>query len=303
MAENNDALMAYAMGQDNGRCNNGGGLGGWGGFGGGYGGGGAYPVESILQRSLDTQTIIGKLDGVTQGLCDGFYATQNSINGLGTTVMQTASQAELARCQQQAALMQQLYNMSFQDQQCCCETQRSIDSVKFTIAQEDCNTRNLMQSNTRDLIENQNANARAVLDALTAQRLEAKDERIAAQAAQIQALQLAASQANLATDTIKNINKICMLEEEGGYSSAVDGMDYGRGSSYANRGKHYVQGHYSRDGGMDRGGYSSRRDSRGRYSRDDGRSEMMEHLEMAMDTATDQDRETIKRFMRQLENA
>lgn len=103
------------------------------------------------------------------------------------------------------------------------------------------------------------------------------------------------------TDTIKNIDKICMLEG-GEYSEAVDGMDYGRGSSYANRGKHYVRGHYSRDGGMD--GYSSRRrDSRGRYSRDDGRSEMMEHLEMAMDTATDQDKETIRRFMRQLENA
>ncbi len=105
------------------------------------------------------------------------------------------------------------------------------------------------------------------------------------------------------TDTIKNIDKICMLEEASGYSEAVDNGDYGRGSSYANRGKHYVRGHYSRDGGMDRGGYSSRRDSRGRYSRDDGRSEMMEHLEMAMDTATDQDRETIKRFMRQLETA
>lgn len=103
------------------------------------------------------------------------------------------------------------------------------------------------------------------------------------------------------TDTIKNIDKICMLED-GEYSEAVDGMDYGRGSSYANRGKHYVRGHYSRDGGMD--GYSSRRrDSQGRYSRDDGRSEMMEHLEMAMDTATDQDKETIRRFMRQLENA
>lgn len=97
------------------------------------------------------------------------------------------------------------------------------------------------------------------------------------------------------TDTIKNIDKICMLEEDGGYSSA-------------NRGKHYVRGHYSRDGGMDRyrnsdGGYSSRRDSRGRYSHDDGRSEMMEHLEMAVDTATGDNRETIKRFMRQLENA
>ena len=49
------------------------------------------------------------------------------------------------------------------------------------------------------------------------------------------------------TDTIKNIDKICMLEDGEGYSEAVDGGDYGRGSSYANRGKHYVRGHYSRD--------------------------------------------------------
>ena len=106
------------------------------------------------------------------------------------------------------------------------------------------------------------------------------------------------------TDTIKNIDKICMLEEDGGYSSAVDGMDYGRGSSYANRGKHYVHGHYSRDGGRYRDSdIGARRDGRGRYSRDDGRSEMMEHIEMAMDAANEQDRETIKRFMRQLENA
>ena len=83
------------------------------------------------------------------------------------------------------------------------------------------------------------------------------------------------------TDTIKNIDKICMLEEEGGYSQE-DGQD---------------------GGGYNRGGRNTRRDSRGRYSRDDGRSEMMEHLEMALDSASDQDRETIKRFMRQLENA
>lgn len=94
-----------------------------------------------------------------------------------------------------------------------------------------------------------------------------------------------------------------MLEDGDGYSEAVDGSDYGRGSSYANRGKHYVRGHYSRDGGMDRSGYSSRRDSRGRYSRDDGRSEMMEHIEMAIDSADERDREKIKRFMRELENA
>lgn len=115
------------------------------------------------------------------------------------------------------------------------------------------------------------------------------------------------------TDTIKNIDKICALEEQGGYSEAGDyeGGSYGNGS-YANRGKHYVRGHYSREGGSynggGQGGYSSRRGGgsrggRGGYSREDGRSEMMEHLEMAMDSATDQDRENIKRFMRQLENA
>lgn len=53
----------------------------------------------------------------------------------------------------------------------------------------------------------------------------------------------------------------------------------------------------------DRMAYSSRRDSRGRYSRDDGRGEMMEHLEAAWNAAPEHDRENIKRFMRQLENA
>ena len=194
-----------------------GGMGGFGGFGGFGGMGGGYPVESILQRSLDTQTIIGKLDGVTQGLCDGFYAQSNAVNGLGMNVMQGFSQAELSRANQQAALMQQLCNLGYQQKDCCCETQRSIDGVKFTIAQEDCATRNLMQSNTRDLIENQNANARAVLDALTAQRLEAKDERIAAQAAQIQALQLSASQAqqNAAIGAMISASEATILRRTG----------------------------------------------------------------------------------------
>lgn len=180
-------------------------FGGWGGgmFGGmgGWGNGGMMAMANgaLTRADLCSEFNFNGLEnavrGVTQGLCDGFYAMQNSINGLGTTVMQGFSQAELSRANQQAALMQQLCNLGYQQKDCCCETQRSIDGVKFTIAQEDCATRNLMQSNTRDLIENQNANARAVLDALTAQRLEAKDERIAAQAAQIQALQLSASQA------------------------------------------------------------------------------------------------------------
>ncbi len=194
-----------------------GGMGGFGWFGGFGGMGGGYPVESILQRSLDTQTIIGKLDGVTQGLCDGFYAQSNAINGLGMNVMQGFSQAELSRANQQAALMQQLNNLGYQQKDCCCETQRSIDNVRFTIAQEDCNTRNLLQNNTRDIIDSQNSGFRAILDKMCQQELAAKDDRIAAQAAQIQALQLSASQAqqNAAIGAMISASEATILRRTG----------------------------------------------------------------------------------------
>ena len=193
-----------------------GGMGGW-----GNGGLMAMANGALTRADLCSEFNFNGLEnavrGVQQGLCDGFYAMQNSINGLGMTVMQGFSQAELSRANQQAALMQQLCNLGYQQKDCCCETQRSIDGVKFTIAQEDCATRNRMQANTRDLIENQNANARAVLDALTAQRLEAKDERIAAQAAQIQALQLSASQAqqNAAIGAMISASEATILRRTG----------------------------------------------------------------------------------------
>ena len=173
----------------------------WGGMGGWGNGGMMAAANGALSRAdlcaeFNFSGLENAVRGVTQGLCDGFYAMQNSINGLGATVMQGFSQAEIADGQRHAALMQQLCNLGYQQKDCCCETQRSIDNVRFTIAQEDCNTRNLMQTNTRDIIDVFNCGIRALDDKLTRQELAAKDDRIAAQAAQIQALQLAASQAN-----------------------------------------------------------------------------------------------------------
>ena len=101
------------------------------------------------------------------------------------------------------------------------------------------------------------------------------------------------------TDTIKNLDKIEMLED-GGYSQAGyrdGGSSYNRGSSYANRGKHYVRGHYSRDGYSNEG-----RGSRGGYSRHDAKEAMMEQMEMLMEQAgSEREREAIRRCMSQLE--
>lgn len=102
------------------------------------------------------------------------------------------------------------------------------------------------------------------------------------------------------TDTIKNIDKICALEEDGGYSEAGDWEgrgSYNRGSSYANRGKHYVRGHYSRDGYGNRG-YS--RESG--YSRHDAKEQMMVQLEDMMGSVSNErEREAIRRCMEQLD--
>ena len=102
------------------------------------------------------------------------------------------------------------------------------------------------------------------------------------------------------TDTIKNIDKICALEEDGGYYEAGDWEgrgSYNRGSSYANRGKHSVRGHYSRDGYSNRG--SSRESG---YSRHDAKEQMMAQLEDMMGSVSNErEREAIRRCMEQLD--
>lgn len=166
---------------------------GWGGFG-NRGGGQGTAVDGYVLTS-DFANIERKIDGVNNGLCDGFYAQAQLVNGVQQSMANGFAQAELSRANQQTALMQQLNAMAMQSADCCCKTQTAIQGVNYNLATQSCDTRNTIQSGIRDVIENQNANARAVLDALTAQRIESKDEKIAAQSQQIFGLQLAASQA------------------------------------------------------------------------------------------------------------
>ena len=115
------------------------------------------------------------------------------------------------------------------------------------------------------------------------------------------------------TDTIKNIDKIMMLEESEGYSEAR-GRTYMRGSSYdddmmyserrgrGRNAKRDPMGRYSSDGGSyDGDDYSERRTGRG-YSRDEAADWMMTRLgEMMSETDDPKQRETLKRCMRELE--
>ena len=135
------------------------------------------------------------------------------------------------------------------------------------------------------------------------------------------------------TDTVKNIMKIGVLEQEmdGGYSEDGHYMGEGRiygtsyeggysergGSSYARGRGRYARrasmGRYSRDGGMSydddmsyaRGGRMGNRGGmRGGYSRDDGKEYMMERLGELMDEAEKPaEKEALRRCMDALKRA
>lgn len=82
-----------------------------------------------------------------------------------------------------------------QQPECCCREPLCHSGRQLQFGHPVRETRNTVQNTTRDIIDNQNQNARAILDALTAQRIEAKDAKIAEQGQQLFAAQLAASQA------------------------------------------------------------------------------------------------------------
>nr|DAQ55102.1 MAG TPA: hypothetical protein [Caudoviricetes sp.] len=174
---------------------------GWGGngWGGGFGGGNGGVMDGYILTS-DFANIERKIDAVNNGVCDGFYAMNtemlNGFAGVNQNLNNGFQAAELARCNQQAALMQQLFQMQMAQQQCCCENRAAIQGVNYNLATQSCETRNTVQNTTRDIIDAMNCGFRSIDQRLTAQELAAKDQIIAQQNQKLFMADLAASQSN-----------------------------------------------------------------------------------------------------------
>lgn len=189
----------------NGNCNNGGmfgnngdwiwafllfaliGNGGWG-FGGGYGGGRGGVGENYV-LATDFATIERKLDGVNNGLCDGFYAQNTNMlngfasiqstlcqgfNGLQQTAMQGFHGVDNAVCTLGYNMQSGFNALGHQISDCCCTTQRAIDSVKYENAKNTC-----------DIIRAGQDNTRAILDYLTGEKISSLQAENAGLKAQI----------------------------------------------------------------------------------------------------------------------
>lgn len=158
---------------------------GWGGNGFGWGGNNGrdgYPcaTQADVRAAVDQQTLISKLDQQTYGLADTFTALNNTLNsnfrGIDNAICTLGYQNQ-----------QGFNEVAHQISDCCCTTQRAIDGVNYNLATQTNAIQNAMCNNTRDIIDNQNANSRAVLDFLV-------NDKLATLQAENQNLKLKASQ-------------------------------------------------------------------------------------------------------------
>ncbi len=166
--------------------------GGWGGFGfgggfGGFGFGGGAGLQGMATRAdinegFALNNITGGIQAIQQGICDSTYAINNSL-------MQGFHGVDRAVCDLGYNVQGGFNALGHQISDCCCQTQRAIDGVRYDMATQACDTRNTIQNTTRDIIDNQNANSRAILDFLT-------QDKIATLTAENQALKFKASQAD-----------------------------------------------------------------------------------------------------------
>ena len=128
---------------------------------GGWGGWNNRGMERVattddVQRGFDTQSILGKLDGITNGICDGFYAVNTGmLNGFHGV--------DNALCNGFYTVNDAIQQSRFDAQKCCCETNRNIDAVRYEASKNTCDITNAIHAEgeqTRALI---NANTMQAL--------------------------------------------------------------------------------------------------------------------------------------------
>lgn len=199
-----DFATGYALGSDSNNCNNGmwgdgswifgiiilgmifgwgnGGFGGWGSNGGGLGSpsGQGWATRADINEGFALNNLQSGITAIQQGICDSTYALNNSLtngfHGVDTAVCNLGYQNQTG-----------FNSLASQLASCCCETQSAIQGVRYDMATSAAATQNTIQNTTRDILDNNNANTRAILDFLT-------NDKISTLQAENQALKFQASQ-------------------------------------------------------------------------------------------------------------
>lgn len=141
-----------------------------------------YATRADINEGFAFNGLQRNVEAIQNGICSSTYELSNGIHN-GFSAMQ------LELCNGFNGVQRQISDVGFQLQNCCCQTQRAIDGVNYNMATNTCALQNTMNNNTRDIIDNQNAGTRAILDYLCQDKIQTLQN-------ENQSLRLAASQAD-----------------------------------------------------------------------------------------------------------
>jgi hypothetical protein len=148
------------------------GNGGFGGFGGGRGG-----VGENYVLATDFATIERKLDGVNNGLCDGFYAQNtNMLNGFAavqSALCQGFNGVERSIADTNSNLANSICTLGYQNQAGFNQISNLIQSCCCDLKTMNLENRYLNEKQTCDILAGQSAQTRAILDYLTGEKISA----------------------------------------------------------------------------------------------------------------------------------
>lgn len=195
-------------------------------FGGGNGQSTGSGITDGYILTSDFATIERKLDSINNGLCDGFYAMNTGmLNGFAGVTNQI-TQGTIAAMQNTNALQAGITGLGTQLASCCCDMRYDLASnfstLNYNLADQSCQTRHAIADSTRDLMANQDANTRAILDFMT-------QDKIATLTSENAALKAAANNAAQTFDIVNQLkpcpvpayvvaNPNCCYNPCGGYN-------------------------------------------------------------------------------------
>lgn len=154
--------------------NNGGGFG-------GFNGDGSFWIIVLFLFALMNNGWNGNNGGVQQGFDQA--AVMNGLNTLSASQAAAFANAETAANARQIADMQQMFNLSTQFSNCCCENRLATANLQADIAREACANRAAIADS-----------AQKIMDQMCQDKIDAKNEEIANLRQQISMMQLASSQ-------------------------------------------------------------------------------------------------------------
>lgn len=166
-------------------------FGGWGngaGYGGNQGAAVNYTLASdfaTLQRQIDSLggDLKGSVVSIGNGISSLGYDQLSQMNGINSNIAASTN-----------AITAGITGLGTQIQQCCCDNRQAIADLRYENATNTCTITNAINNAAQQIIQNDNANYRQLHDENVAAAMAAKDAQIAEYQAQIQALNLAASQ-------------------------------------------------------------------------------------------------------------